>query len=591
MKKAKRMIAMLIAMVMILGMTVTAFADPVVSAAAGTTPATGTSADKGTITVKGVTAEEGKPITVKAYKIAAPIYVDANGDGTQTFDDYANDWGIANLFAPTASELANIANGYMANGTTAKALPSGEGNVYTMDPKTGEAGTYEKEVGVGMYLVMVEGSEAASYNPAVVSVSYTNSEGNFVLAPGTVDMVNDGTTWVKKSDAPSIDKVIGSNKESGKTYSTGNIGDEVPYVVTIDPIPSYEGKHPKLNVVDTLSEGLTYKFGTLQVSVKDKTTQEVTTLTANTDYEFDVNNNVITVDFVVGNADTYTLNPYHGQELTITYIATINDKAKVNEIANGNKAVLNYTKDSKTDGHDDSEEDKTYTYVFDIDGKLTGTTGTGTKENKIDTLHILNKLGEEIATETKKDANGEVIYTAGEKIPLQGAEFTLYKDYNCTQKYTNTTFNGVVSSDDLGSLHMTGLAADTYYLKETKAPGGYSLNDHVFTIEISYEKDADGKMTSWAVKIDNQPVASFAVEYKQDPAQIDVVEKVTRTDSYVKANKENHSPFNGFDIENTKISNLPSTGGIGTYIFTVVGIIIMAVSAGYFFVSRRRTAK
>nr|WP_289072475.1 LPXTG cell wall anchor domain-containing protein [uncultured Blautia sp.] len=41
----------------------------------------------------------------------------------------------------------------------------------------------------------------------------------------------------------------------------------------------------------------------------------------------------------------------------------------------------------------------------------------------------------------------------------------------------------------------------------------------------------------------------------------------------------------------TKLSSLPSTGGIGTTIFTIGGCLIMIVAAGLFFASRRKSAK
>ena len=39
---------------------------------------------------------------------------------------------------------------------------------------------------------------------------------------------------------------------------------------------------------------------------------------------------------------------------------------------------------------------------------------------------------------------------------------------------------------------------------------------------------------------------------------------------------------------NTKLSSLPSTGGMGTYLFTIIGVVVMAGAAGAFFISRRK---
>lgn len=39
---------------------------------------------------------------------------------------------------------------------------------------------------------------------------------------------------------------------------------------------------------------------------------------------------------------------------------------------------------------------------------------------------------------------------------------------------------------------------------------------------------------------------------------------------------------------NTKLNSLPSTGGMGTYLFTIIGVVVMAGAAGAFFISRRK---
>lgn len=577
MKKLKRILAILMTMAMVLGMTVTAFA------AENPDTIVGTRDDRGDIVVSGVEQEDGTNITVKAYPIAMATY-DANGN----FSGYSNEWGIADLEKPTAAELSNIAAGKKANGSETKALPT----AIEMEYDTTNNNYKKENVAVGMYLVMVEGSEASTYNPAVVSVNYKNEEGVNVLENGAVSMIADGDTWVKKSGTPKVDKVIGDTQDTGDEDSTGNVGDTVPYTVTINPVPSYEGNYPKLNVVDTLSAGLTYVPDSLKVRVtpavpttKDNpaTEAEGKLLTEGTDYTLTVAGQTITVDFVVNGK--YTLNNYHGQVVTINYGAKINENAKLNEIANENHVVLNYTKDSKTTGHDGTDDDRTYTYVFDIDGKLTGSGSTGSKENVIDTTHIINKLGEEIA-KTETMIEGETVYK-DTKLPLKDAEFKLYTDEECENVYSNPNFTGTVLSSELGQLHMTGLEAGKYYLKETKAPEGYSVNTHVYEIEISYEADEAGVMTSWNVTIDGDSIATFTVDYTTaNDGTVTVT--VTRGNDIT---KEEDSSFQGLNIRNTKLANLPSTGGIGTYIFTIAGIIIMAAAAGFFFVSRRKAEK
>ena len=41
-------------------------------------------------------------------------------------------------------------------------------------------------------------------------------------------------------------------------------------------------------------------------------------------------------------------------------------------------------------------------------------------------------------------------------------------------------------------------------------------------------------------------------------------------------------------MSDTKLNSLPSTGGMGTYLFTIIGVVVMAGAAGAFFISRRK---
>ena len=115
---------------------------------------------------------------------------------------------------------------------------------------------------------------------------------------------------------------------------------------------------------------------------------------------------------------------------------------------------------------------------------------------------------------------------------------------------------------------MKGLAAGTYYLKEISAPDGYSINTKVYTVVIGATYYDNGMLDTWSVTIDGKPAANFKVTNDETPT----VEGTT----------------NGYEIKNTKLSTLPSTGGMGTYLFTIIGVVVMAGAAGAFFISRRK---
>ena len=149
---------------------------------------------------------------------------------------------------------------------------------------------------------------------------------------------------------------------------------------------------------------------------------------------------------------------------------------------------------------------------------------------------------------------------------LPGAEFILYKgseesnrDYaqvtdgkltGWTQTKTEAT--KLVSGDD-GMIAVEGLDADTYYLEETKAPGGYNKLAGPVKVEISHAvTDAGAHMTH---------------TLKQDATNVEEVE-----------------------IENQSGTELPSTGGIGTTIFYVLGSILVIGAAVLLITKKRMSA-
>lgn len=156
------------------------------------------------------------------------------------------------------------------------------------------------------------------------------------------------------------------------------------------------------------------------------------------------------------------------------------------------------------------------------------------------------------------------------KTPLAGAEFQLLRDDQKTEmtfvkmsdgKYrlakeedTNTTTTLVVDSE--GKLDLEGLATGTYYLKETKAPDGYELLDELIKVVIKDDNE-DGIVDDAGDKLDKS--ANTNIVYKT--------------------------------VVNRKPPIMPITGGMGTVIFSIVGIVLVVggimLITGY---QRRRRA-
>ncbi len=557
MKKFKKILALALSLAMVLGMSVTSLAEELKNPKP-------TAADTATVTVKNV--ETGA--TVTAYQIVEAKYDSAGFVEYQVpkDDEEIDKVSIVNPTAPTSDEIIVIAKDSAALATLKTVSDFTASEVHTTGAAN-EVGKvdYSKKLEAGYWLVLITGTTKDVYNPMLVGVYYENTDGSGnTIEGGTLDSnatwTLQGTEVYAKSTKPTIDKKIVNSDgtdSDGKTVDNGNdvaVGGDVSFQIDT-VIPSYSSEYTTatVKITDVLSKGLTLNQESIKVKVNNAEVQPSgSTFTLDTSIAGQL---VITFapEYVLANRETV-------KNVEVTYTAKLNDEADVNFNPNTNTATLEYSNNPTNTSSTNKENDKTYTYTFAIGAHTFGENESATSKT------------EEIV---KVDENGNLIVlesntitdtTVNKVVVTAGAEFALKQNGDVIK--TGKT-------DANGRLQFTGLDAGTYKLVETKAPTGYQLDQTEHDVVISAVYNTNGTLASYTIKIDNEATNTYTATYVSDSDTVDSVNKeTTRT-----------------EIKNTKLASLPSTGGIGTTIFTIGGCATMILAAALYFASRRKTAK
>lgn len=383
---------------------------------------------------------------------------------------------------------------------------------------------------------LTEGTEATKTSPKLGEVTEHKFEG---LDYGYYLVYQTGTKEIQSS-LVSVDKpeaTVNLKGEAPSITKTANtetveIGQVVTYTIT-GTIPDTTGYNEYVyKIKDTLTNGLDF------VKDADGTAQENTNYSVSVQIKngaFSTENAVLSGD----NNRTMTLDlsawirnnqASKGSEFTVTYYAKVNANAVVTE---KNSASLEYGNAPDNTTTTTPSEVKTPTYPLQI-RKF----ARGDEQNFLDGATFRLYTSEE-------DAKGD-------KNPI-GVKGT---DGNYTVDKTSQSFDMVSVKTEVATgmnLKLNGLAAGTYWLVETKAPQGY--NGIIAPIRITITKSGDAEVDNWKISKDD----------------VDVDDKI-------------------IDIENSTGTILPGTGGMGTILFTVVGIALVLIIAASFVISRRKRA-
>lgn len=496
---------------------------------------------------------EGK--TYSLEKIAAmPNQLNINN-----YDGEGNLIGVTDPITEETSAFTTAAQAYI------------EGNGIQPTATIPVSGTGETKVtlDIGFYIIIETGTSGDSASVAsksmLVPLPYVDT------AEGNKLFWNFDLKITPKDEPVNVDKSIieGGKKEN---VSTNNVGDILTYQVDAD-IPHYDAstntQMVKYIITDTLSKGLdfyiegdpennidiivsnfsgetkTLKPGTLETH---QTTigEEPYTYYSVTDGDYAVSYDGKTMTLVFDYPDIMAYN-----NLQLNYQVKINEDAVIGVEGNPNQVDLEYTNNNKT--WDTSvPEDETKTYVY------------GLKINKVDPIG--NKLD-----------GAEFQLYAGAPDPdgdYEGRDPLVTYKYENGQLVINSNDGKTAITDGNGIAYLIGFEAGTYALVETKAPNGYIIPDGQMQLDVveTIGVDEDGKEAVTDVKY----TLTTGAEKTELPTE--VLGDVEIGDGSVAVTT----------IVNPKGFNLPRTGGAGTWMFAVGGILIMAGMATAFVKLRKK---
>ena len=513
--------------------------------------------------------------TVKAYKLvgynATYTEYEFHGDfnnfvgqyyntsGTLSTEDYLKDLDSTHM----AALLAGYVNMCQIPGAAGNhALPT-ESATATADASNQVTLTLEP----GYYVVL--GSTTATndrtYQLTSVFVQVKNGELKVIAGDGKTEII-DGEVQLKHTTGPIISMSVKDDKgtpAAWKGAAAGQVGEVLDFYIHLK-LPDYNNDNvymTKLALNNTL-KGLQY----VENSAGVYNTEEIAGAT-----HID---NAVTVDTVSAYANgsqtvTFNLKYQNIKGTTGAVSAYLHFKAKVMpEAAAAGKTA---TAETKLD------------YTFSLDPTTSRTTSAvGVKVHTY--AFSLAKLSDE------QNA-------AGANLPLTNAGFTLYSDNTMTTPIKRVKVDATATTDayyrpaltgetdivtemaanmgaDQNTLLVRGLDAATYYLKETKVPAGYYAPKGGFAVQLTGEREAvnetlNGKLAA---------ASSFTATNATDNVLLNGTASVNGTE------------MNRLDasLKNSSTPVLPTTGGVGTVMFTVIGLLCMGAALWFFLFARRR---
>lgn len=392
------------------------------------------------------------------------------------------------------------------------------------------------------------------------SVTWQGDAGACENVPGKAAIV---TITNEKPDTEKF--VMDRKSKDWEVDADYRVGAEVPYLIKVD-VPSNVAKLKTFKLTDKMTN-LTYKAGSFKI-YDTKATDYTSIAPILTGITPVVSGKTWEIEFnTVGTDGTITssVEAYKGQSIYIYFEATLDNNAAMTEAGNPNNITLDYSNaiyptgdpSNPNDGKDpivDYIKDVVNVFTFGID--------------------VLKLDGEATTPNTPLDGVTFDLYRVKDGVSLPAAPAKV------TEAWLKTAGNAVkIGSKTTGAdgkLSFEGLDNATYYLVETQTKAGYNLLKEpykaVLNLTATFTKETTKKITSGT------------------DGTVTTETKTTTTYGTGDGVRATNGKFD-VTVKNYKGFTLPTTGGIGTFVFTFAGIAMMAAAVILLITSKKKKAE